>query len=80
MCTFILEPELFSEVTVSNLDPDISEADIVHLLSDVGLTATRVNLPRESRRKRPCGTAFVVSLGLVMKTLMPFLKFEAPLE
>ncbi|CAE7671694.1 ptprf [Symbiodinium sp. CCMP2592] len=47
-------------VTISNLTELTTETDIVNFFAAVQLTAEKVDLPRESRRKRPCGTAFVV--------------------
>ncbi|CAE7906089.1 unnamed protein product [Symbiodinium microadriaticum] len=47
-------------VTISNLTELTTEKDIVDFFADVQLQAEKVDLPRESRRKRPCGTAFVV--------------------
>ena len=51
-------------MTISNLTELTTEKDIVDFFADVQLQAEKVDLPRESRRKRPCGTAFVVFLGI----------------
>ncbi|CAE6964018.1 ptprf [Symbiodinium natans] len=47
-------------VTVSNLTEQTTEQDILAFFTAQELTPVKVDLPRESRRKRPCGTAFVV--------------------
>ena len=47
-------------VTIANLDEQTTEDDIVQFLADADLTAEKIDLPRESKRRRPCGSALVV--------------------
>lgn len=47
-------------VTISNLPPQVLEQDMHEMLQGSGLTPDSVLLPRESRRQRFCGVAFVV--------------------
>lgn len=47
-------------VTVSGLAEKTTEQDLNQLVKDIQLEAMKVTLPRESRRKRSCGTAFVL--------------------
>lgn len=47
-------------VTVSGLAERTTEQDVNQLVKDIQLEAIKVTLPRESRRKRSCGTAFVL--------------------
>ena len=54
-----LRPETVS-VTVSGLAEESSEGHIQQLFFDINISPLRVSLPRESRRKKSCGTAFVV--------------------
>lgn len=47
-------------VTVSNLHPDVREEDVSGIFERLGVPTMDVCLPRESRRQRSCGTAFVI--------------------
>lgn len=47
-------------VTVSNLSPEATEQDVYDLLDGCTLSPESVTLPRESRRQRSCGVAYVV--------------------
>lgn len=47
-------------VTFSGLAEKTTEQDVNQLVKDIQVEATKVTLPRESRRKRSCGTAFVL--------------------
>ena len=47
-------------VTVSGLAEKTTEQDVNQLVKDIQLEAMKVTLPQESRRKRSCGTAFVL--------------------
>eukprot|EP00928_Gymnodinium_smaydae_P095203 TRINITY_DN814_c0_g1_i2.p1 TRINITY_DN814_c0_g1~~TRINITY_DN814_c0_g1_i2.p1 ORF type:complete len:820 (+),score=186.04 TRINITY_DN814_c0_g1_i2:183-2462(+) len=46
-------------IVMTNLPADIEEDDIERLLDQHGIRHGGIELPRESRRKRPVGTAFV---------------------
>lgn len=55
------EDELIARtVTISNLHPQATEMDVMELLDGAGLGSEDVSLPRESRRQRSCGVAYVV--------------------
>ncbi|CAK9003175.1 Receptor-type tyrosine-protein phosphatase F [Durusdinium trenchii] len=47
-------------ITVSRLSENSTEEDVSQLLVDIGLQPKKVTLPRESKRKKSCGTAFVL--------------------
>lgn len=46
-------------VTVSNLHPEVCEADVSQIFTASGLYPVEVSLPRESRRQRSCCVALV---------------------
>lgn len=46
-------------VSVSNLHPEVCEADVSQVFTASGLYPVEVSLPRESRRQRTCGVALV---------------------
>lgn len=55
------EKEAFSTVTISNLPPAATEADVEALFDDIcEVGSVRVIMPVESRKKRHVGIAFVV--------------------
>lgn len=47
-------------ITISSLPPQATEMDVMELLDGVGLGSEEVSLPRESRRQKSCGVAYVV--------------------
>eukprot|EP00933_Yihiella_yeosuensis_P022928 TRINITY_DN17945_c0_g1_i1.p1 TRINITY_DN17945_c0_g1~~TRINITY_DN17945_c0_g1_i1.p1 ORF type:complete len:586 (-),score=112.90 TRINITY_DN17945_c0_g1_i1:207-1964(-) len=57
----MLEDGAGCQITVSNLSPEVTEQQIAVFIAEAGLgEAQKVSLPRESRRQRSCGVAFVV--------------------